>query len=46
MFLAKHKNRESCGKCGYTEFKGGVPKVNKQENKIESSKEDLNQDKK
>jgi small subunit ribosomal protein S27Ae len=19
-FLGKHKNRESCGKCGYTEF--------------------------
>ncbi|MFH1591305.1 MAG: 30S ribosomal protein S27ae [archaeon] len=20
VFLAKHKNRSSCGKCGYTEF--------------------------
>ncbi|HIK00533.1 TPA: 30S ribosomal protein S27ae [archaeon] len=20
IFLAKHSNRESCGKCGYTEF--------------------------
>ena len=23
VFLADHKNRFSCGKCGYTEFKGG-----------------------
>jgi small subunit ribosomal protein S27Ae len=21
IFLAEHKNRYSCGKCGYTEFK-------------------------
>lgn len=21
VFLAQHKNRETCGKCGYTEFK-------------------------
>jgi small subunit ribosomal protein S27Ae len=21
VFLAEHKNRSSCGKCGYTEFK-------------------------
>jgi len=21
VFLAEHKNRVSCGKCGYTEFK-------------------------
>ncbi|MCX9012716.1 MAG: 30S ribosomal protein S27ae [Candidatus Methanoperedens sp.] len=21
VFLADHKNRQSCGKCGYTEFK-------------------------
>lgn len=20
VFLAKHKNRETCGRCGYTEF--------------------------
>jgi small subunit ribosomal protein S27Ae len=26
VFLAEHKNRFSCGKCGYTEFKGGVRK--------------------
>jgi len=23
VFLAEHNNRLSCGKCGYTEFKGG-----------------------
>jgi len=23
VFLADHKDRYSCGKCGYTEFKGG-----------------------
>ena len=22
VFLAQHKDRASCGKCGYTEFKG------------------------
>jgi small subunit ribosomal protein S27Ae len=26
VFLAEHKNRFSCGKCGYTEFKSGVKK--------------------
>jgi len=26
VFLAEHKNRFSCGKCGYTEFKGGIKK--------------------
>ncbi len=24
VFLAEHKNRFSCGSCGYTEFKGGA----------------------
>ena len=24
VFLAEHKDRFSCGQCGYTEFKGGV----------------------
>jgi small subunit ribosomal protein S27Ae len=23
IFLAQHKDRQSCGKCGYTEFKKG-----------------------
>lgn len=26
VFLAEHKNRFSCGKCGYTEFKGSIKK--------------------
>jgi small subunit ribosomal protein S27Ae len=26
FFLAVHKNRISCGKCGYTEFKSGKTK--------------------
>ena len=25
VFLADHKNRLSCGQCGYTEFKGKHP---------------------
>ena len=24
VFLGEHKDRFSCGKCGYTEYKGGV----------------------
>jgi len=38
VFLAEHKNRFSCGKCGYTEFKGGGKKEPEQpvENKNES----------
>ena len=35
VFLAEHKNRLSCGKCGYAEFKGGgkPPKPPKTEDK-------------
>jgi small subunit ribosomal protein S27Ae len=29
VFIAEHKNRFSCGKCGYTEFKGGGRKEQK-----------------
>ena len=29
VFLADHKDRVSCGKCGYTEFKGGGKKMPK-----------------
>ena len=29
VFLAEHKDRISCGKCGYTEFKGGGQKTPK-----------------
>ncbi|MEA2055351.1 MAG: 30S ribosomal protein S27ae [Candidatus Thermoplasmatota archaeon] len=31
VFLAEHKNRISCGKCGYTEFKGSGKKPQKVE---------------
>lgn len=27
VFLAEHKDRLSCGACGYTEFKGGEKKA-------------------
>lgn len=43
VFLAEHKNRYSCGKCGYTEFRGGgkkEPKETKQTQDIsEETKE-------
>ena len=39
VFLAEHKNRNSCGKCGYTEFKGS--QVKKPE--IEKKEENLTQ---
>ena len=31
VFIAEHKDRYSCGKCGYTEFKSGVKKELKPE---------------
>lgn len=37
VFIAEHKDRFSCGKCGYTEFKSNV----KKEIKIEKT-QDLN----
>ncbi len=58
VFLAEHKNRVSCGKCGYTEFKSGgkkekaptpKPKENKpkEEQKQEpDKKEDTKENKK
>jgi ubiquitin-small subunit ribosomal protein S27Ae len=30
-FLAKHKDRETCGKTGYTEFKGKSTDIKKEE---------------
>jgi small subunit ribosomal protein S27Ae len=30
VFIAEHKDRFSCGKCGYTEFKGGFKKESKE----------------
>jgi len=45
VFLADHKNRFSCGKCGYTEFKGGGSKEpiapNKVEKPIEQSEQKI-----
>ena len=42
VFLAEHKDRFSCGKCGYTEFKGGIkPPIPKkvEEKPVEQPKE-------
>ena len=45
FFLAEHKNRVSCGKCGYTEFKRGGQKkfepseIEKKPESVESGKE-------
>ena len=42
FFLAEHKNRFSCGKCGYTEFKSrrkNIPKPTDIENKSKSANE-------
>ena len=37
VFLGEHKNRLSCGKCGYTEFKGKKerPEIPVEEKKVE-----------
>ena len=38
VFIAEHKDRFSCGKCGYTEFKGGLKKEPKEKpSKVESA---------
>jgi len=42
IFLADHKDRLSCGKCGYTEFK--MKKEKKSEVSIEESGEKLEED--
>ena len=39
VFLAEHKNRFSCGKCGYTEFKGGVKPPIEKETPVEAKPE-------
>lgn len=39
VFLAEHKDRSSCGQCGYTEFKG------KRERPVEEKKEGVSTDK-
>jgi len=40
-FLAAHKERLTCGKCGYTEFTKSEPKEEKPEPAKEESKEEL-----
>jgi len=30
VFMAKHGNRSTCGKCGYTEFEGKKPEEKKE----------------
>jgi len=45
VFLAEHKNRTSCGKCGYTEFKGGIKKQQPKMDKKPESKPDMVKDK-
>lgn len=38
IFLAEHKDRFSCGKCGYTEFKSGGGKKLKEKQILETDK--------
>jgi len=40
VFLADHKNRLSCGKCGYTEFKGGGKPAKTKDRPVEERIED------
>ena len=39
VFLAEHDNRISCGKCGYTEFKGSGKKPQKVEPEVVEKEE-------
>lgn len=39
VFLAEHKNRFSCGKCGYTEFKTGGKSKKSSESKEKKSED-------
>ena len=36
FFLAEHKDRVSCGKCGYTEFKSSKKKISLPDEKAET----------
>ena len=40
VFLADHKNRLSCGQCGYTEFKGKQPSRSQENKPLEPPKEE------
>ncbi|MBW2999489.1 30S ribosomal protein S27ae [Candidatus Woesearchaeota archaeon] len=47
VFLAKHKDRLTCGKCGYTEFAGKPkPEEAPKEKKAEEKKEEKPEEKK
>jgi len=41
VFLAEHKNRLSCGKCGYTEFKGKREKIQPETPTEDQKKEEI-----
>lgn len=47
VFIAEHKDRFSCGKCGYTEFKSGARKEQPapQEKPVEKPKDQKKQEK-
>lgn len=46
VFLAEHKNRYSCGLCGYTEFKSGIKEQTaKLINKFEEKKPEVPEEK-
>ena len=38
IFMAQHYDRESCGTCGYTNFKKRTPKKSKEEPKYAKTK--------
>lgn len=42
VFLAEHKNRLSCGSCGYTEFKGKKPEKSQKPMTTEGQPPELN----
>ena len=51
VYLADHKDRQSCGKCGYTEFKSGGKKqqaksVDKPQEIKQEIKKDVKEEKK
>ena len=45
IFLAEHKDRHSCGKCGYTEFKSSIKKKLKS-NEIEVKNSEIKEESK
>jgi small subunit ribosomal protein S27Ae len=40
LFMAEHKNRTTCGKCGYVEFKGKPQKETVQEPSAETQEQE------